>query len=401
MLTREELNEFAPETVQLYAGSGMPMELEGEAPPLYMTTAFVLPGDMDDIDELYSRKEFTYVRTRNPNRRMLEEAISALENGERSLIFSSGMAAIHTPLMACLKSGDHILAAKTLYGESIELFSHYKEQFGIETDYVDFTNLELVRQSIKPNTKLLYAETISNPKIVVTDIEAIADIAHEHGALLFVDNTFATPYLVRCLEKGADIVMESLTKFMNGHSDALLGSISASADLIDRIKALQHLYGGSGGTFNSWLVLRSLRTFDLRMSRHASNAHKLACALVEHPRIRKVNYPSVPGYPQRELADKLFGGKGYGAMMSFELDPDCKPVLGRMLKELKLARYAPTLGGFRTTLSHPPTSSHADLTPDERWALGIHDGMMRISVGLEDPDDLIADFMQALDRAFV
>jgi len=257
-----------------------------------------------------------------------------------------------------------------------------------------------VRNSIKPNTKLLYAETISNPKIVLTDIEAVARIAHDNGALLFVDNTFATPYLVRCLDLGADIVMESLTKFMNGHSDALLGSICAKAELIDKIKHLQHLYGGSGGTFNSWLVLRSLRTFDLRMSKHVSNADKLAQALVNHPRVRKVNYPSVPGYPQTELAERLFAGKGYGGMMSFELDPDCKPVLGRMLKELKLARYAPTLGGFRTTLSHPPTSSHADLTPDERWALGIHDGMMRISVGLENPDDLIKDFYQALDKAF-
>lgn len=400
MITKDELNQYSPETIQLYSGMEFPPELHPEAAPLFLTTAFILPGDLEDVEQNYKDKNFTYIRTRNPNRRMLEDALSAMEHSEKSLIFSSGMAAIHTPLMACLKSGDHLLAGETLYGESIELFNHYHTQFGIEVDYIDFTDPEVVRKAIKPNTKVLYTETVSNPKIAIVDVEAIAKIAHESGALLIVDNTFATPYLIHCLDKGADLVIESLTKFMNGHSDALLGSVSGNAELVDRIELLQHLYGGTGGTFNSWLVLRSLRTLDLRMDRHTSNADKLANALARHPRVTKVNYPTVPGYPQVETAKKLFEGKGFGGMLSFELGPDCKPEMSRMLKHLKLAQYAPTLGGFRTTLSHPATSSHSELTREERMALGIHDGMMRVSVGLENPDDLIADFYQALDKAF-
>lgn len=400
MLTKDELTQYSPETVQLYSGMECPADLRPEAAPLFMTTAFILSGDLQDVEENYNEKKFTYIRTRNPNRRMLEDAVSALEHSEKSLIFSSGMAAIHTPMMACLKTGDHLLAGKTLYGESIELFNHYHTQFGIEVDFVDFTDAEAVRKAVKPNTKVLYTETISNPKITLVDVEAIAETAHEAGALLIVDNTFATPYLIHCIDKGADLVIESLTKFMNGHSDALLGSVSGKAELVDRIELLQHLYGGSGGTFNSWLVLRSLRTLDLRMDRHTSNADKLANALAKHPRVTKVNYPTVPGYPQAETAKKLFEGKGCGGMLSFELAPDCKPEMSRMLKNLKLAQYAPTLGGFRTTLSHPATSSHSELTREERMALGIHDGMMRVSVGLENPDDLIADFYQALDKTF-
>lgn len=332
MLTKDELTQYSPETVQLYSGMECPADLRPEAAPLFMTTAFILSGDLQDVEENYNEKKFTYIRTRNPNRRMLEDAVSALEHSEKSLIFSSGMAAIHTPLMACLKTGDHLLAGKTLYGESIELFAHYHTQFGIEVDFVDFTDLEAVRKAVKPNTKVLYTETISNPKITLVDVEAIAGIAHEAGALLIVDNTFATPYLIHCIDKGADLVIESLTKFMNGHSDALLGSVSGKAELVDRIELLQHLYGGTGGTFNSWLVLRSLRTLDLRMDRHTSNADKLANALAKHPRVTKVNYPTVPGYPQAETAEKLFEGKGFGGMLSFELGPDCKPEMSRMLK---------------------------------------------------------------------
>jgi cystathionine beta-lyase/cystathionine gamma-synthase len=400
MITKDELDLYSPETVQLYSGMECPSDLHPEAAPLFLTTAFILPGDLEDVEQNYKEKRFTYIRTRNPNRRMLEEALSALEHSEKSLIFSSGMAAIHTPMMACLKTGDHLLAGKTLYGESIELFNHYHTQFGIEVDYVDFTDHDAVRKAMRPNTKVLYTETVSNPKITLVDVEALAGIAHENDALLIVDNTFATPYLIHCLDKGADLVIESLTKFMNGHSDALLGSVSGKAALVDRIELLQHLYGGTGGTFNSWLVLRSLRTLDLRMDRHTSNADKLANALAKHPRVTKVNYPTVPGYPQTETAKKLFDGKGFGGMLSFELGADCKLEISRMLKHLKLAQYAPTLGGFRTTLSHPATSSHSELTREERMALGIHDGMMRVSVGLENPDDLIADFYQALDKAF-
>jgi cystathionine beta-lyase/cystathionine gamma-synthase len=399
MLKKDELQNYAPDTIQLYSGMELPTDLNPEAAPLYMTTAFILPGDLEDVTECYSEKKFTYIRTRNPNRRILEDAVSALEHSEKSLIFSSGMAAIHTALMTNLAAGDHVLAAATLYGESIEILTHYKK-FNIEAEFVDFTDLDAIKKAIKPNTKILYTETISNPKITLVDVEAVAEIAHDAGAMLFVDNTFATPCAIHCLDKGADLVIESLTKFMNGHSDALLGSISGKGELVDKIEMLQHLYGGTGGTFSSWLVLRSLRTLDLRMEKHMSNADKLANALAKNPHVAKVNYPTVPGYPQAELAKKLFDGEGFGGMLSFEFKPENRKEMGAMLANLKLAQYAPTLGGFRTTLSHPCTSSHSELTEEERLAIGIHHGMIRVSVGLENPNDLIADFNQAIDKAF-
>lgn len=399
MLKKDELKNYSPDTIQLYSGMEMQDDLNPEAAPLYLTTAFIMPNNLDGIQETYEEKKFTYIRTRSPNRRILEDAISALEHGEKSLIFSSGMAAIHTSMMTFLKSGDHIIAEKTLYGESIEILAHYKN-FNIEADFIDFSDTAALRKAIKPNTKIIYTETISNPKITLVDIEAVAEIAHEAGAMLFVDNTFATPYTINCLDKGVDIVIESLTKFMNGHSDALLGSVSGKAELIDKIEMLQHLYGGSGGTFNSWLVLRSLRTLDIRMDKHMANADKLAKALAKNPHIEKVNYPTVHGYKQKKLAKKLFDGKGYGAMLSFELKPENKKEMSAILSNLKLAQYAPTLGGFRTTLSYPCLSSHSELSEEERLAIGIHDGLMRVSVGLENPNDLIADFNQAIDKAF-
>ncbi|NCB41442.1 MAG: aminotransferase class I/II-fold pyridoxal phosphate-dependent enzyme [Clostridia bacterium] len=399
MLKKDELQNYAPDTIQLYSGMELQDDLNPEAAPLYLTTAFIMPNDLEGVAEFYSEKKFTYIRTRNPNRRMLEDAVSALEHSEKSLIFSSGMAAIHTSMMTFLKSGDHILAAKTLYGESIEIFAHYNN-FHIEADFVDFSDLEAIKKAIKPNTKILYTETISNPKITLVDVEAVAKIAHEAKAMLFVDNTFATPYAINCMDKGADIVIESLTKFMNGHSDALLGSVSGKGELVDQIEMLQHLYGGSGGTFNSWLVLRSLRTLDIRMDKHMATADKLANALAKIPYVQKVNYPTVSGYKQKEVAEKLFDGKGYGAMLSFELKPENKKEMSIMLSHLKLAQYAPTLGGFRTTLSYPCLSSHSELTEEERLKIGIHDGLMRVSVGLENADDLIADFTQAIEKAF-
>src|SRR5665647_618955 len=202
MLTKDELKNYAPDTVQLYSGMEMQDDLNSEAAPLYLTTAFILPNDLDGIKECYAEKKFTYIRTRSPNRRLLEDAISALEHSEKSLIFSSGMAAIHTSLMTFLKSGDHIIAGSELYGESIELLTHYK-RFNIEVDFADFTDIEAIKKAIKPNTKIIYTETISNPKITIVDIESVSKVAHAAGAMLFVDNTFATPCAINCMDKGA------------------------------------------------------------------------------------------------------------------------------------------------------------------------------------------------------
>lgn len=391
-----DFSGFSKETQLLYTGNHVEgCDLSPEVPPLFLASAFTIDGDLDDISRTYEEEGYTYIRTRNPNRNLLAETISLLEGGEASAIFSSGMGAIHTALFTFLKSGDHILASDTLYGETIELI-HLLKEYGIQVDFADFTSLDKVRAGLRDNTKVLYSETISNPCISIIDVEQIAKIAHGAKALFILDNTFATPLCVKSLDMGVDLVINSLTKFMNGHSDALLGSVTGKKDLVDQTIAKQWLFGTTGGTFSAWLVLRGLRTLPVRIERQMENARLLAEALEQIPGVLRVNYPSLKGYAQSDLAKALFGSNGCGAMLSFEMPKGHRDLMNAFLKKLQLVHYAPTLGGLRTTISHPATSSHSELSEEERLALGITDGMVRVSVGLEKVEDLIADFKAAL-----
>jgi len=391
--------EFKRETNILYEGDKVKgCDIVPEAAPLFLASAFDIAGDLDDVNSTYENKGYTYIRTRNPNRHMLADKITYLENGGDSAIFSSGMGAIQTVLFTFLKGGDHLVASDTLYGESIELIEIMKE-YGIEYTFVNFSDTKAVKAAIKPNTKVIYSETASNPCVALTDVESLAKAAHKAGALLIIDNTFVTAYAVRCLDLGADIVVNSLTKFINGHSDALLGSATGSKELMAKVLQRQSIFGTAGGTFSTWLVQRSMQTLSLRMKKAMDNADKLANALYANEHVLKVNYPTVPNYPQKKLAQKLFkDGYGCGAMLSFEM-PDDRAKINDFMKRLTLCHYAPTLGGVRTTMSHPCTSSHRDLPEEQKKALGITEGLMRISVGIEEPEDLIADFTQAL-KAF-
>lgn len=390
-----ENREFSFDTELLYKGDKVKgCDIVPEAAPIFLTSAFNIFGDLDDVNSTYESKGYTYIRTRNPNRHMLADKISYLENGEDSAIFSSGMGAIQTVLFTFLKSGDHVIAGDTLYGESIELIEIMSD-YGIEYTFVDFSDADAVKKAVKPNTKVIYGETASNPCVALADIEALAKIAHENNALLVVDNTFVTAYAVKCLDLGADIVINSLTKFINGHSDALLGSATGSKELISKILTRQSIFGTTGGTFNTWLVQRSTQTLGLRMKQQMKNADKLARALEKNPHVLKVNYPTVENYPQKELAGRLFKDGMCGAMLSFEMPSD-RAKINEFMKRLRICHYAPTLGGVRTTMSHPATSSHRDLPDDMKVALGITEGLLRISVGIEDADDLIADFTEAL-----
>ena len=390
---------FTFDTELLYKGDKVKgCDLVPESAPLFMASAFDIAGDLDDVNSTYENKGYTYIRTRNPNRHMLADKISYLENGEESAIFSSGMGAIQTVLFSLLKSGDHIIAGDTLYGESIELVEIMAE-YGIEYTFVDFSDAEAVKKAIKPNTKVIYGETASNPCVALADIESLAEIAHSCGAKLVVDNTFVTAYALKCLDLGADVVINSLTKFINGHSDALLGSATGSKEIMDKILTRQSIFGTAGGTFSTWLVQRSMLTVGLRVKKQMDNADKLARALEKDPHVIKVNYPTVEKYPQKELAKKLFKNSNMcGAMLSFEMPSD-REKINEFMKRLNICHYAPTLGGVRTTMSHPATSSHRDLPEEMKKALGITEGLMRISVGIEEPEDLIADFTQAL-KAF-
>ncbi len=392
---KDHEKEFSRETEILYKGAKIKGKLvTPEVPPIYLTTAFS-PEDLDEVESLYAVRGYTYIRTRNPNRNTLAELVTYLEGGEDSLIFSSGMGAISPTVLALLAQGDHILANSSLYGESLELFSQVLPRYGITADYVDFTDLAAVEQGIRPNTRMLYTETISNPVITVVDVEALAGLAHRHGATLVVDNTFTSPIAIRPLELGADVSINSLTKFANGHSDVIAGSITAAEPLWRKIYQLQMLLGATADPFSAWLCQRGMRTMELRVNKQMDNAAKLAHALEAHPAVLKVNHPSLASHPQHEIAKRIYKN-GYGAMLSFAM-PDDRAKINEFMRKLDIAHYAMTLGGFHTTLSHPVTSSHHSVPEAERLKMGITFGLMRVSVGIENPDDLIADFLQALD----
>ncbi len=386
---------FSRATEILYQGAYVKGRAEyPETPPIYLTTAFNVQ-DLDDLEAVYEVKGYTYNRTRNPNRKTLAELVTYLENGEDSIIFSSGMGAISTAILALLNTGDHILADDTLFSETFIFVTQTLPKYGIETTLVDFTNPDAVRKAVKPNTRILYTETVSNPMITVVDIGTVAEIAHANDALLIVDNTFTTSRVIRPLEKGADISINSLTKFANGHGDAVAGSLSGGRELVKKIYDLQVLLGSTIDGFTAWLVQRGIRTMDLRVQKQLDNANKLAQALEDDPRVIKVHHPSITTHPQHELAKEIFEN-GYCGMLSFEM-PDDREKINTFIRRLNSAHYAMTLGGYRTSLSHPVSSSHHGLSEAERQSMGITFGLMRVSVGIEDPDDLIADFRQALN----
>lgn len=368
-----------------------------EALPIYMTTAFNVE-DLNDLQKRYDEHGFCYNRNRNPNRSCLIELMTYVEHGEDSICCSSGMGSISTAAIALTKQGDHILSDRTLYGETLEIFTKILKKYGVETTFVDFTNIDEVKENIRPNTTLLYTETVSNPMIAVPDINAIADVAHKHNACLVVDNTFMTGALVKPLDLGADLVVNSLTKFANGHSDAVCGAVTGCRELIKKCYELQVLLGSQSDPFTSWLVERGMRTLGLRIKHQSENAAALAQALSDSPYVKMVHHPSLKTHPQHDIAVKEFGNY-FGGMLSIELSGDVEK-MNKLMRSLNLAHYAMTLGGYRTSLSYPLMSSHYDVPRDECLKMGITEGLLRISCGIEDTDDLVKDFLQAIDKAY-
>lgn len=367
-----------------------------ETAPIYMTTAFNVE-DLDALYERYANKDFCYNRNRNPNRRALGELMSYVENGEESVVCSSGMAAISTAVLAMANQNAKIVSSDTLYGETLEVFDDILKIYGVETTYADFTNPDAVRNAVNDETTIVYTETVSNPMISVADIEKIAKIAHDHGALLIVDNTFVTAVGYRPLDHGADLVVNSLTKFANGHSDAVCGSVTGRSELMKKIYHFQILLGTTADPVSSWMVQRGMRTMSLRVERQMENAAKLAEFFHKSPYVRKAMHPSLESHPQHELALSMFGsGERCTGMLSIYL-PEDMDKLQEFMRRLKLVHYAMTLGGFRTTIAHPVSSSHYDMPKEEREKIGITDGLLRISVGIENINDLVADFTHALE----
>ena len=390
------MSDYSTKTEALYQGDHFPeLGIHPETIPCFLTTAFTMKG-LQEVQETYQKKGYTYIRTRNPNRTALGEVLSCLEGGEASLIFASGMGAITSTLLAILEPGDHIICNANIYGETFCVMTQILKKCNVEVTLVDYQNTEDIVRALRPNTRLIYSEVFSNPTLTLVDLRAVAEIAHRHGALLMVDNTFTTPIAIRPIEFGADIVVNSLTKFLNGHSDAAGGAVTATQALCDKIHPVAMLLGTPGDPFSSWLIQRGIKTASLRIPQQMHTAEKLAKMLSEHPCVEKVNLPSLPSYPQKQLADRMFGKNGRCAMLSFIVE-EAPEKINRFMRALKFPRYAPTLGGLHTTLSYPVLSSHADVPDETRRKMGITPGMIRVSVGIEDADDLMRDFEQALE----
>lgn len=354
--------------------------------PIYQTSTYVQP-------ELGRHKGYEYARTQNPTRSATEANLAALERGKHGHCFASGMSATDT-VFRLLKAGDHVVAGENMYGGSYRLFSRVLTKFGLEFTYVDTSNVDNVRSAITPDTKLVFLETPTNPMMTVTDLAACADVAHQAGALVVVDNTFCSPYLQRPIELGADIVVHSTTKFLNGHSDSVGGVVVSNSDeLAQQIGFLQNAVGAILSPFDSWLVLRGTKTLAVRMKQHETNGNAMAHYLANHAKVKKVYYPGLPDHPQHELAKRQM--KGFGSMISFELGSyeNAKKFLDRV----RLCSLAESLGGVETLISHPETMTHASVPIETRTRLGITPGLVRISVGIEDVEDLIADLENAFD----
>ncbi|OYD14083.1 methionine gamma-lyase [candidate division WOR-3 bacterium JGI_Cruoil_03_51_56] len=365
--------------------------------PIYATSTFKF-RDAQHGANLFSGKESGYIYTRmgNPTVKGLEDCVATLEGGAYGLATSSGMAATNTTVTALCSAGDHIICSAAVYGPTNTLLTTIMSRLGVEPSIVDTADLDAVKAAFKPNTKVLFVETPGNPTLVISDIAALADIAHRHNALLVVDNTFMSPILQQPLMLGADIVVHSMTKFLNGHADVVAGIIVVKDE--KRYKSFRSVLNHLGGVlppFEAFLVHRGIRTLLLRMKQHCENGRKVALFLENHPKIEWVRYPGLPSHPQYELARRQM--KGPGGMVSFELKGGLEA--GRtLMNSTRLCALAVSLGGVESLIQHPASMTHAGMAKEARLAAGITDGLVRISVGIEDADDIISDLDQALAK---
>jgi cystathionine beta-lyase/cystathionine gamma-synthase len=372
-------------TICLHAGQEPDPATGAIIVPIYQTSTYVQ-------EALGKHKGYEYARTQNPTRMALERNIAAMEGGTAGFAFASGMAAI-SAIATLLKAGDHVVVTENTYGGTFRLFDKVLTRYQLTFSYVDTADLEATARALRPSTRMLFVETPSNPVMQLTDLAAAADLAHRHGVRLVVDNTFASPYVQRPIELGADLVTHSTTKYLNGHSDSVGGIVVAQRDDdIEWLKFVQNAAGAILGPFDSFLVLRGTKTLPLRMRQHSVNGMALAEFLVRHPKVRKVYYPGLSTHPRHELAKRQMNG--FGGMLAF--DVGSLDAARHVLGSVRLLALAESLGGVETLISHPATMTHASVPADRRAALGITDGLVRISAGIEDIEDLVEDLEQAL-----
>jgi cystathionine gamma-lyase/cystathionine beta-lyase/cystathionine gamma-lyase/homocysteine desulfhydrase len=379
------LNNARFSTICIHAGQEPDPSTGAIITPIFQTSTYVQP-------ELGRHKGYEYARTQNPTRAALEANLAAIEGGRAGFAFASGMAAIGA-VTSQLRSGDHVLVTENTYGGTFRLFDKVIQRYQIAFSYVDSSDLDAVDRAIRPETKLLFVETPTNPVMTITDLAGCAEIAHRHGCRLVVDNTFASPALQQPLALGADLVLHSTTKYLNGHSDSVGGIVVASRDEdIEWLGFVQNAAGAILGPFDSWLVLRGTKTLSVRMAQHSKNGQALAEYLTTHPRVRSVYYPGLPRHPQHALAARQM--RGFGGMLAFDMGS--LEAARRVLNSVRLMALAESLGGVETLISHPATMTHASVPTEWRQRIGITDGLVRISAGIEDVEDLLDDLEHAL-----
>jgi cystathionine beta-lyase/cystathionine gamma-synthase len=366
--------------------------------PIYQTTVYSYPG-VDAVDDVYEGRQSGYIYSRYgmPNHRLLETALADLEGLEDGVATASGMSAITALLLGLLSAGDRIVASNQVYGGTRNLLDRDVTRFGVEVSYVDALDLDGVRRALKRPARMLYLEGITNPTLNVLDLPALAEIARQAGVLLAVDSTFATPIHCRPAEWGADVVIHSTTKFVGGHNDVAGGVVLGSASTIETVRAQAIRFGGVGGSFDAWLALRGLKTLAVRMRQSSANALALAESIRDHPAVERVRYPGLDRHPQHAVARRLLS-EGFGSMVSIDLAGG-RAAVDRVVANLSLIKFAETLGGLGTTVVHPATTSHRSVSAERRVELEIGDGLLRFSVGIEDPTDLIEEVRAALDQA--
>ncbi|MDP9351244.1 MAG: PLP-dependent aspartate aminotransferase family protein [Chloroflexota bacterium] len=397
---KPDLTRVGLSTRAVHAGTERGSDIRPVVPPIHPSVAY-LPEDPDDLRAVLSGEQegYVYSRNGNPTVAALRESLAALEGAGDAVAFASGMAAIHATLLAVgVVTGTTVVASRLLYGVTVSLLNTVFVPMGVRVVYADLTNLDEAREVIEREQPLVvYCETISNPTLRLTDLPQVADIAHANGAVLLVDNTFATPLLVRPLELGADVSIMSTTKHLSGHGDVIGGAAAGAWDVCGRISALGVYIGGIAGPFEAWLTLRGIRTLGLRMPRQCATALSIARMLEAHPRVACTHYPGLPSHPQHELATNMLGGN-YGGLVAFELVEDTVEAASRVLGSLKLCLPATSLGDVFTLMLHPVNSSHLTMSPEERAKVGVKPGLLRVSAGIEDEADILEDLRQALDQ---
>jgi len=364
--------------------------------PIYETSVFGFSSTKELIDVMSEKAEgYIYTRYGNPTVRTVERKMAELEGAEDAAVFSSGMAAIATTVLTLTSSGDHVVSTRDLYGGTLALFKDLLPKFGVEVSFVEATDFDEIKSAVQKNTRIIFAETPTNPTLKIVDVSKVAELGKKNGITVVVDSTFASPYNLQSLRFGVDIVVHSATKYLGGHNDVTAGVVCGSEDFIQKLEEMRKHLGGTLDPLAAWLLLRGLKTLRLRMERHNSNGIRIARYLEKHPKVKRVYYPGLPSHPQHSIAKKQM--KGFGGVVSFEIDGDFEKTM-KFVDNLKLCFLAASLGGAETLATQPVTCSHYYVSAEDRKKAGITDELIRLALGIEDPEDIIADLDQAFNK---